>query len=111
MATRGSFRAGIVGFGMMGKVHAKAYANSNCAEVVAICNRSDLKMAEYLNKNPRCHPYNNWKAMLKAEDLDVLSVATYSPSHREIVVHGAESGISEFFVRNRWLLGLMTLKQ
>ena len=94
MAAKQSFRAGIVGFGMMGKIHAQAYADSGCAEVVAICNRSDLKMSEYLSENPSCRCYNNWRTMLESEDLDVLSVATYSPSHYDIVVHSVESGVS-----------------
>ena len=97
MVSKERFRAGIVGFGMMGKIHAQAYIDSGCAEVVAICNRSDLKMAEYLKENPDCRSYNNWRAMLEAENLDVLSVTTYSPSHRDIVVHGVESGISRVF--------------
>ena len=92
-----NLRAGIVGFGLMGKIHAQAYVDSGCAEVVAISNRSDIKMVEYLDKNPSCRSYSDWRAMLEIENLDVLSVTTYSPSHYDIVLHGVESGISRIF--------------
>jgi len=86
-------RAGIIGFGSMGKYHAQAYAHSGCAEVVAVCNRRVFKMSEYLNSNTNCRSYTDWQEMLQKEELDILSVVTYSPSHAEIVIGGTEVGI------------------
>ena len=86
-------RAGIIGFGSMGKRHAQAYADSGCAEVVAICNRRAFKMTEYLNTHSNCRSYTDWQEMLLKEELDILSVVTYSPSHAEIVIGGTEAGI------------------
>lgn len=37
--------------------------------------------------------YSSWREMLGSEDLDIVSVATYSPWHAEITIACAEAGV------------------
>ena len=37
--------------------------------------------------------YSDWREMLRCEDVDIVSVATYTPWHAEITIASAEAGV------------------
>ena len=103
------YRAGIIGLGFIGgadqvsgdalgqKVedldgtHFDALNNHPRIKLVAGSSR-DPGRRERFSKRCRAVPYANWKEMLERESLDIVSVATYAPTHAEISIAGAGHG-------------------
>lgn len=87
-------RIGIVGGGIFGQWHLKAFTqlqNEGKAELVAI---ADLK-EEARNKAARDYgvtPYADFREMIEKEKLDAISVVTPDAFHADIVVAGLEMG-------------------
>lgn len=111
-----TYRAGIVGLGFIGggdqvsgdalgqKVedldgtHAEAYANSPRTELVCGSSR-DAGRRERFEARTGVKTYADWREMLSTEQPDIVSVATYTPTHAEIteacVAHGAKAVFCE----------------
>lgn len=87
-------RIGIIGCGQMGRIHATGYRKAG-AQVVAV---ADLRgeAARTLAADLNCTAYEDYHAMLAAERLDAVSVATPPAMHRENVAAVARAGIPIF---------------
>ena len=74
--------------------HAGGYDAHDEIELVAVADLDDERLATFCDawEVPPDHRYTDLEAMLKTEDLDVVSVCTPSMFHREPVVTAAESG-------------------
>lgn len=84
-------RAAVIGMGGMGLRHLAALEGLG-ASILAVCDRSSAA----LGKAPAtARRYDDWRALLDREspEIDVLTVATNGPSHHDIVVAAAQSGI------------------
>jgi len=90
-------QAGIVGFGGMGQRHMKAYDKIGCP-VMAICDFNPSKVIDSLPDFPKDRIYHDYKDMISSEKLDILSVASNSPTHAEIAIHAAEAGVRRILV-------------
>lgn len=89
------FRVGIIGCGGRGKSHARGYAASKDAKIVA-CADPDRKNAAALakeNKIPKSRIYADYKKMLEKEKLDIVSICTWTGLHTQMVIDGAEAGV------------------
>jgi predicted dehydrogenase len=89
------FKVGIIGCGGRGKSHARGYAASKDAKIVAC---ADLKSenAEALAKEqkvPKSRIYSDYKKMLAEEKLDIVSICTWTGLHTQMVIDSAESGV------------------
>lgn len=99
-----TFRVGIIGCGRpwksegatgfgMSHFHAKGYADSPHAEIVAL---SDLVLAHaeaFQERHGGDALYEDYRAMLANEDLDMVSVCTWPHLHAEMVIAAAEAGV------------------
>src|SRR5262245_25208561 len=93
------YRAGIVGLGYIGGAdqisgdaiggqqvahldgsHAEAYSKSLRVELLAGSSR-DAGRRERFTRRTGARTYADWRQMLASEPLDIVSVATYGPSH------------------------------
>lgn len=95
-----SLRVGIVGFGWMGQVHARAYARLRhhypdapfAPELVAVADpaigRLDAAVAAY-GFEAR---YADWRDLVARDDLDLVSVTGPNFVHRDVAVTAAQAG-------------------
>ena len=88
----GKLRAGVIGVGLLGSRHADVYAESPDAELAALADpvmeRSEAKAAE-----AGARAYKGYQEMFEAESLDVVSVATPDPFHKEPFLAAIKAGV------------------
>ena len=85
-------RAGIIGVGFIGVVHAEQLRRLGNVEVVAITDTMDpQKKADALHV-PK--GYADYREMIDAENLDCVHVCTPNNSHYEIVRYAMERGVN-----------------
>lgn len=87
-------RIGIIGCGQMGRIHATGYQKAG-AQVVAVADLNG-QAARTLAAELKCAAYEDYHAMLAAERLDAVSVATPPAMHRENVIAVARAGLPIF---------------
>lgn len=85
----------------MPESHASAYALFEEIEVVAVCDLVEATTNRFLSDwNGRwqgIRAYTDYRALLDAHELDILSVATSDHRHADIVVGAAERGVRAIF--------------
>lgn len=105
------YRAGIIGLGFIGAAdqvsgdalgqqvghldgtHSDALAGHGGIELVAGSSRDPGRRERFAARSG-ARTYADWQDLLAAEELDIVSVATYAPVHAEITVACAERGVS-----------------
>ena len=108
------YRAGIIGLGFIGGAdqasgdalgqqvegldgtHLFAYANHSRIELAAGSSR-DAGRRRRFEFRAGTRTYSDWSVMLKEEQLDIVSVATYAPQHAEITIACAEMGVPAIY--------------
>lgn len=88
-----SYRAGLIGAGRIGRIHADMYQRAEDIGLTTVTEVDpDLldERAEMWDIDDE-HQYREYAAMLEAEDIDIVSVATPSAFHYDPVVCAAES--------------------
>lgn len=84
---------GIIGTGWVVGEHIHAFTNNPHTEVRAICGRSTAKAeAKAAECGIACTAYDNLDAMLAADGIDIVAVATPPHVHREHAVAAAKAG-------------------
>lgn len=89
------FKVGIIGCGGRGKSHARGYAASKDAKIVA-CADPKSENAEALAKEqkiPKSRTYSDYRKMLAEEKLDIVSICTWIGLHTQMVIDSAKSGV------------------
>ncbi len=85
------YRAGIIGCGGISSHHAAAYRNDRRMELVAAAEPSAERRARFAEKYG-VRVYSSAADMLAEEKLDIVSVCTPHPDHREPTVMAAQAG-------------------
>ncbi len=85
MSKRNRIRVGVIGVGAMGLHHARNYADSSKADLVAVAD-PDMSRAKTAASRFDCHVYNDYRTMLEKENLDAVSVAVPTVLHRAIAM-------------------------
>ena len=85
-------RMGVVGTGIWGRMHVRAYVQHPSADLVAICDLNEERAREVAEEFdiPKC--YSNTDEMLE-EGLDGISIATPDTAHADITIKAAEKGV------------------
>ena len=109
-----TYRAGIIGLGFIGggdqvsgdrlgqRVanldgnHREAFSNHPRVQLVAGSSR-DVGRRERFAQRTNAKTYGDWREMLAIEKLDIVSVASFAPSHPELVIASAENGVRTIF--------------
>src|SRR6185437_15292231 len=83
-------RVGVIGCGKMARNHVEGYLNSGRYEVVALADHEDSAMNEMdaLSGISTVH-YQDARAMLDTEHLDVVSVCTWHTGHAPCTITAA----------------------
>ena len=104
------YNAAIVGLGRTGQLfeedplmrkpcsHAGAYNFlKNKINLIAACDIRKDRLNLFKNKWGAKNLYENYEEMFKKENIDILSVCTHAPQHKEIAIAAAESGVKAIF--------------
>jgi|LSQX01.1.fsa_nt_gb UDP-N-acetylglucosamine 3-dehydrogenase len=87
----GKLRVGVIGAGFIGTYHARIYAESHGAELVAIADVDKSRGAE-LKKTLGAAFYTDYREMLANEDIDAVDICLPDDNHVEPVVASAKAG-------------------
>ncbi len=85
-------RVGVIGLGM-GRHHARAFAASDQADLVAICDLNEKLLAEYKGIYPQATAYTHYEDLLADKNLDAVSVALPNFLHAEVVIAALKAGL------------------
>jgi predicted dehydrogenase len=85
-------RLGVIGAGIWGRMHVRAYAQHPSAELVAICDLDEERAGELAREFGIPKTCGSVDGLL-AEELDGISVVTPDKVHADIVIKAAEGGI------------------
>lgn len=81
----------VIGVGKMGRNHARVY--SEISNLVAVCDLDENIGKEIANKF-NCKYYKDYKAMLKENKIDVVSVAVQTHLHKKISIDVIDFGVN-----------------
>lgn len=82
---------GILGCGVIGPAHAMALSRIEDARLVAVCDLSEER-ARSLAQKQGCKYYLDFEEMLRDPEVEVVTIATPSGSHAQLVVTAAKAG-------------------
>jgi UDP-N-acetylglucosamine 3-dehydrogenase len=86
---------GILGAGMMGRVHCSSYANVKGAKVSAVCDISEEK-AKTVAASCGARAYGDFESMLNNEELDIVDICLPTKMHRDSALKAMKRGINVF---------------
>jgi len=86
-------RVAVVGAGIWGTVHARAYSQHASAELAAVCDMDERRARETAEAWDIPAWYASLDALLEKEKLDAVSVCTPDTAHADIVVRCARAGL------------------
>ena len=106
-----TYKAAVIGLGFIGAAdqvsgdalgqdvgeldgtHAQALAAHDQVELIAGSSRDEGRRRRFSERMNVETTYESWRQMLRREYLDIVSIATYTPSHAEITIACAEAGV------------------
>jgi len=89
-------RVGIIGCGKIADGHAEQLRALDGVQLVAACDREPLMVGQFLDRWPGLTGYGDVAAMLQAERLDVVHVATPPDSHVALACAALDAGCHVF---------------
>lgn len=84
-------RTAVIGCGKVGDFHAKAYQKSEYSDFVAVCSRNP-ENAQRLADQYGVKAYTDVETMIRESRIEVVSICTPHPAHRESAVAAAKCG-------------------
>lgn len=89
-------RVGLIGAGGFGTIHLEGYQNNSNCELVAVASRTlkHAKIAADKFKIPKIYIGDNWKSMLRYEDLDIVSICTPNYLHAPMTIEAIDNDIN-----------------
>lgn len=89
------FKGALIGCGFFAQNHLHAWRGLEQGEIVAVCDMDVTKAEAAAAMMPGdVRAYNDAEAMMKAEKLDFVDIATTTPSHRPLVELAARHAVS-----------------
>ncbi|MBX3280180.1 MAG: Gfo/Idh/MocA family oxidoreductase [Acidobacteria bacterium] len=82
---------GLVGPGMIGKVHAEAILSIPGAQLPAVCGRDENKTREFAERF-NAAAYTDYDAFLAHPGLSIVTICTPSGTHAELGIRAAQAG-------------------
>jgi len=87
------WKAGVIGCGAIAQaMHLPGYAKTPGVELVAACDPVPARRKEAMRFNDELRTYSDYRKMLNAEQLDVVSVCTPNCFHAEHAIAALEAG-------------------
>ncbi|MBT5924415.1 Gfo/Idh/MocA family oxidoreductase, partial [Candidatus Woesearchaeota archaeon] len=86
-------RVGVIGVGLMGRNHARVYADLENVELVAISDPDEVALTKQANRFG-CTKYTNYQDMIEKEKLDIVSIAVPTSLHKQVSFNVIAKGIN-----------------
>jgi UDP-N-acetylglucosamine 3-dehydrogenase len=86
-------KAGVIGCGGRGRSHARGYSHCDDTTIAACADPFEDSRNAFAESNGVANTYADYREMLDKEDLDIVSVCTWTGMHREMIEAVASSGI------------------
>ena len=89
-----SIRTGIIGIGNMGSAHLHCIASGKVdgMSITAVCDIDGQKLGSVRGEFSNIALYNDWRSMLKDDNVDAVIIAVPHPHHAEIAAKALKSG-------------------
>lgn len=87
-----TIRVGVIGLGM-GRHHARQYEACPQADLVALCDVDEARLAEYTKLYPRATAYSRYEEMFESARLDAVSVALPNYLHDSVSIAALDAGL------------------
>lgn len=84
-------RVGLIGAGLIGQVHARAYGNLRNAQLVAVADIRPEKAAE-VGERYGCRQFATLDDLLAAADVDVIDICLPTPLHASHTIRALDAG-------------------
>ncbi|MGK7345976.1 MAG: Gfo/Idh/MocA family protein [Candidatus Nitrospinota bacterium M3_3B_026] len=109
MTKKGQYRAAIIGTGRIGSLleddplrgkpasHAGAFAAHPKTVIAAGCDINPENLEKFGGRWGTRRLYSDFREMIQRERPDIVSVATWTDTHAEIVIHAAEKGVKGIY--------------
>ncbi len=85
-------RVGVIGVGVMGAHHVRVYGELDGAELVAIADTNETRLAE-IERPDSVRAFRNYREMLAEVQLDAVSVAVPTRQHLDVALACIEQGV------------------
>lgn len=86
-------KCGVIGAGIMGKLHLKACAQFANAQPVAICDINEERAREATEPFFGVDVYTNYEDMIEKANIDVVHITTPDFAHRDPVIKSLQAGL------------------
>ncbi len=86
-----SLRAGVIGVGTFGSMHARVYAEMESADLVAVAD-IQAERTQHFASQYGARGYTDYDELLEKEDLDIVSICTSDELHLKPVLAAAAAG-------------------
>jgi predicted dehydrogenase len=83
---------GIIGCGIWGSVHARAYAASPHVQIIGVCDRNEERAEKIAGTCQAMSFTTNWKEIISNRDIVAVSITTPDFVHSEIVLEAIKAG-------------------
>ncbi|MFX0060394.1 MAG: Gfo/Idh/MocA family protein [Candidatus Hodarchaeota archaeon] len=89
-------RVGLIGAGGFGFIHLDGYSKNNNCQLVAVSSRTyeHAKLASEKYEIPSIYVGDEWKKMLRKENLDIVSICTPNYLHYPMTIEAIENNIN-----------------
>ncbi len=87
-------RIGIIGTGVIAHEHIRKYADIENVTIVAACDINTAKLDKFCDKYAIENRYENFREMLKRDDLDAIDVCVHNNLHTPISVEVLKAGFN-----------------
>ncbi|MHA1804015.1 MAG: Gfo/Idh/MocA family protein [Promethearchaeota archaeon] len=89
-------RVGLIGAGGFGRLHLQGYSKNENCELIAVASRTEehAKEAAEKFKIPKFYWGEDWKLMLKENDLDIVSICSPNYLHAPMTLEAIENEIN-----------------
>lgn len=88
-----AYRVGVIGCGRIARYHADGYQAVPRVQVVAAADPEPAMRAGFGADYQVSGLYEDYRAMLAQEQLDLVSICTWPPLHHEMVIAAAQAGV------------------
>ncbi|MGG4034699.1 Gfo/Idh/MocA family oxidoreductase [Paenibacillus cisolokensis] len=85
-------RIGIIGVGIIGKVHLDYYAKIEGAEVVAAADLNEAELQSVAEKYHIPHTYTRFQDLLQRDDIDAVDVCLHNNAHAPVTIEALKAG-------------------
>jgi len=86
-------RAGVIGIGTFGSLHAKVYTELEFTELVAVADIQADRVQQFVS-GYRVEGYTDYNELLEKENLDIVSICTSDELHLKPVLAAARAGVN-----------------